>query len=687
MTKVRDIAAFLGKTESLNTTNKTLAFDSSAVTTITPAVVTTLAGAGGTVVYDSVGLLPASPNDGDRAWVTSNNRFYVADSSWHNSLLINIPPTINIANYDSVLTDSQSLTMTIQVTDSFENPDIISFNAVLSPPNITDSAVLTFSRDSSVIAIAMSPDSTNDATSFTITFSANDQVNLSTSVKSFTIDKGFILDPLSQILSLSSSTIINVDSDVAGGTFQLTSGDTLSDSAASIEATVASATFLDNTQQSRTFAGNTSGIDVGAGKVAIPTGTIDSSYIGWIWSGTSSETTTASRFRTGHSSGGQIISHLSEQPATWAANSGTNNLSAMYIHGAAGGSFYRSYAGVVCTQYSLTTNGGATRKGTVPMSHSGNSRKTFSPYSDGKKSGSDHFITMKVDGLWSGNQGVNYNWPVPSWQSNWNYRNVTIRSNNTSSIGGGTSMQTSIVLDGNQSSNFQAGGVVHIGENSGYNQPTNQEVFEGKFFTIAAVCYFSNYGNSSAFNMTTSYGGGSVSMWSGANNSLYFGARANRYQTGIILVGNMGYTQSSMWGTTLQTSTSANGINQNVPMYTRNSNLCNQVYIISPDYPLFNSNHNFVTSGYGTDLRPSYSEWSSTSNASGYANGTSTYPIYTRSGDAYTQLELDPSPAGDGTQVDIGTSVVGSYVWKNGTKITVDDNTGFTAGKFIQKKT
>jgi hypothetical protein len=687
MTKVRDIAAFLGKTESLNTTNKTLAFDSSAVTTITPAVVSTLAGAGGTIVYDSVGLLPASPSDGDRAWVTSNNRFYVADSSWHNSLLINIPPTINIANYDSVLTDSQSLTMTIQVTDSFENPDIISFNAVLSPPNITDSAIATFSRDSSVIAIAMSPDSTNDATSFTITFSANDQVNLSTSVKSFTIDKGFVLEPLSQIISLSGSTIINADSDLAGGTFSLGSGDTLSDSASSIEATVASATFLDNTQQSRTSAGNTTGVDVGAGKVAIPTGTIDSSYIGWIWSGTSSETTTASYFRTGNSSGGQTIAHLSEQPATWAANSGANNLSAMRVHGAVGGSYYRSYSGVVCTQYTLTTNGGSTRKGTIPMYHSGNSFKTFSPYADGKKSGSDHFITMKVDGLTSGNQGANYNWPIPSWQSNWNYRNVTIRANNTSYFGGGTSMQTSFVLDGNQSSNFQAGGVLHIGENSGYNQPTNQEVYEGKFFTILAVCYFSNYGNASPFNMTTSYGGGTVSMWSGANNSLYFGVRANRYQTGIIISGNMGYNQNTMWGTTLQTSTYANGINQNIPMYTRNANLCNEVHIISPDYPLFNSNHNFVTSGYGTDLRPSYSEWSSTNNASGSANGAATYPIYTRSSDAYTQLELDPSPAGDGTEVDIGTSVVGSYVWKNGTKITVDDNTGFTAGKFLQKKT
>ena len=217
MTKVRDIAAFLGKTEALNTTNKTLAFDSGSITTLTTDIADDIIASNGLVIYDSVGLLPASPNDGDRAWVTGNNRFYVADSSWHNALLVNVPPTINIANYDSVLNDSASISMTIQVTDSFENLDIISFDATISPSNITDSAVLTFSRDSSVIALAISDDSANEATSFTITFSANDQINLATSVKSFTIDKGFVLTGTDVYVSsaLSSTTTrVYVDSDV-----------------------------------------------------------------------------------------------------------------------------------------------------------------------------------------------------------------------------------------------------------------------------------------------------------------------------------------------------------------------------------------------------------------------------------------------------------------------------------------
>lgn len=188
MTKERDIAAFLSKTEAFNVGNRGLAFDSGAVSTLTPTIATGLIGQyGGVVVYSTIDSLPANPTDGDRAWVKSNDRFYIADSSWHNSLLVNAPSSINILNYDSALHDSQSLSMTIQVVDSFENLDIITFDAVLSPSNITDSAVLSFTRDSSVVNISMRPDTIDATRNFSITFSANDQVNISTVVKDFTV--------------------------------------------------------------------------------------------------------------------------------------------------------------------------------------------------------------------------------------------------------------------------------------------------------------------------------------------------------------------------------------------------------------------------------------------------------------------------------------------------------------------
>jgi hypothetical protein len=209
MTKVRDIAAFLGKTEALNTTNKTLAFDSGSVTTLTQSVADDIINSNGLVVYSTVDSLPASPNDGDRAWVTGNNKFYVADSSWHNSLLINTPPSIDILNYDSDLNDSQSLSMTIQVTDSFENLDIITYNAVISPSNIDDSAVETFSLDSSVLSLHMRPDTIDGVRNFQVTFTANDQVNVSTSVKDFTVSPPFSTGTL-----VSSVSAINEGSSV-----------------------------------------------------------------------------------------------------------------------------------------------------------------------------------------------------------------------------------------------------------------------------------------------------------------------------------------------------------------------------------------------------------------------------------------------------------------------------------------
>ena len=675
MTKVRDIAAFLGKTEAFNTTNKRLAFDSNEISTLTPTIASDIINQYATVVYNTVDSLPANPTDGSRAWVKANNRFYVADSSWHNTLLVNVPPTINITNYDSVLTDSQSLTMTIQVTDSFENLDIITFGATLSPSNITDSAVLSFSRDSSVIALAINPDSaTSNARSFSITFSANDQINLATSVKSFTIDRGYVLTLISQVDTVSGGTIINIDSDVAGGEFQLTSGDVLSLADGSLDAVVSSATFLDNTEQSRTSAGTTTGYNAGTGKVRIPAGVIGSGYIGWVWSSSSSNTTAASRFRTGNASGGQIISGVSLVEG-FIAN--TYGLSSMYVHGAVNGAFYRSYEGTVCTQYSLTTNGGITRKGTLPITALG-TNQTWSPYASGQKAGVDHKITMKVDPLTSGNQGVNYVWPIPSYTSNWTYRNVNIRAA-SGGFGSGTTMQSRIVLDGDQRANFPVDGKIYVGEATPIGSPTAQEVYEGKHFTIVATVYWPSGYSGTGFYITTSTANANIGVCANGN-SVYYNCKAAAGQTGIVLAGAMGYTQTTVWGSALSTGLNANSFNQNVPMYVRDPSYCNQVYIISPDYP----GTRFTQAGQ--DFWPSYSEWSSTNNASGVANGTSTYPIYLEQSGSVTELTMTPSPAGNGTNVNIGTSTVASYVWKNGTKVVVDDNTGFSASDDIYLK-
>ena len=685
MSRMRDISKFLARTAKANTDNVRVKFDGEPRTTrlVTSAVTNTIINditAKYELTQDS--LATSGLVAGDMTLVESaydGARLYLSNGSgWYNVALVNTTPSFS---FDSSLytLDSENDSVLITFSDSdFDQTNLQDAVISFQPANITDSAI-----NSSIVGNNITltvRDSALGTYSFQVLGSISDGLAVGTDQATITLTL-FTYSPDMQIVGSSGGTIINVDSDVVGGRFQVASGDTLQDSTGAITATVSSATFLDNTQQSRTSAGNTVGIDVGSGKVGIPTGNLDSSHIGWVWNYNSSNTTAASNFRSGSQYGGQIISHLSERDAVWAAN--TTNLSSMYVYGAVGGSYYRSYAGIVCTQYSLTTNGGSTRKGTLPI-HSTNNFETWSPYSDGLKNGSDHSITMKVDGLTASNQQVNYNWPVPSYTANWTARTVSIRSNNGSSIGGGTSMQTSMVFDGNQTANFPVGGLVHIGESGSANAPTAQEVYEGKFFTIVMTCLFST-NQGSAFNMSTSYSGGTVSKWSRAtSNSYYFGVRANSGQTGVILAGNMGYTQNTVYGSSLQTSTSANGMNQSVTMYVRPANLCNEVYIISPDYPLYGGNQRF-DNGYASDMRPTYAEWSTTNNVSGASFGTSTYPIYKQTSSPYTLLELDPSPAGDGTNVNIGTSVYGSYVWKNETSITVDDNTGLTTtGNFLK---
>ena len=631
MTKVRDIAAFLGKTESLNTTNKTLAFDSSAVTIISQEVVTTLAGAGGTVVYDSVGLLPASPNDGDRAWVTSNNRFYVADSSWHNSLLINIPPTINIANYDSVLTDSQSLTMTIQVTDSHENLDIISFNAVLSPPNITDSAIATFSRDSSVIAIAMSPDSTNDATSFTITFSANDQVNLSTSVKSFTIDKGFVLEPLSQIINLSGSTIINADSDLAGGTFSLVSGDIVSDSGGSVTATISNATFLENTQQSQTNIGSLYGATVGSqgtGYFALQQdGSFGSSHIGRVVSFGSSNSTAASRFRTGNSSGGQTITGYTTQThsVTTTSTSASAN-SPHYVFGFPLKSMqYQGRAQLLVSQSYGTINP-ALSTGTYTFNSDGSSPATVNNI---LTSYQGHTIKQHNPGATASSNFDYLSLVITYWNGRYNYMEYT----NTSGV-------TYFKCQHNRTSYFTAGKVFY----PTYSNPTSREILEGQCLAVMSSSY------NSGTNETTVYCGNQFGLQ--IRNFDDTGGTSRQFSTGSVLTPGNGGHYYAVW------------ISKNAQaMQLINNTITNTSLDLT-----YNQSVQGVYMNLQRDLN-FYEVTTTTTNTN------------------YYKVQTQASPAGNGTNINLGTSSGSMYTWEKETALTVDDNTGLTAGKILQKKT
>ena len=640
MTKVRDIANFLGKTEASNSANKTLAFDSGTVSILTTDAANTIINSNSLVVYDSVGLLPANPSDGDRAWVTSNNRFYVADSSWHNSLLVNIPPTINIANYDSVLTDSQSLTMTIQVTDSFENPDIISFGATLSPSNITDSAVLSFSRDSSVIAIAMSPDSANDATSFTITFSANDQVNLSTSVKSFTIDKGFVLEQLSQIKGFSTlggRQIINVDSDLVGGAFQLSIGDVLTDSNNTIEATIVdvagfSIEHMNALYQNYAQVGASYGATVGAQSagtfVMDKSMTFDSSHIGRIVHTTSNTNTWKTNFRNGSSTGGQIITHFTEVSAA----TGASSFSPFTLLGSP-----------------LRTNGGLVIGNNVSIPAGYYSFNTDA--SDLGYIASNRLYTVRQGKslVWTANiSSGNFSYisaSVTYWNGRYNYMEYT----NTSGV-------TYFRVTGNQTSFFTAGAQIWgTGAQGGFGaRPTARDVVEANHLCVHSSSY------NSGGNYTTVYCG---NQYGRQINQLHdTGYNIVTFNTGTVSPAvNIGF-----WKTVNQTG--------NIVYFEGNSQSVNTGLDVRYGDTVNLSNY-YLDREYGVRR---------TQGGGQYQQNVT---LYTETTPAYYRIDTTPSPAGDGSQIDLGTSTLGVYTVKNETAISVDNYAGFTAGKFIKKKT
>ena len=134
MSKPRDVARILGRTEAANPSNLALG----------------LAGAGGVITqYDSVGLLPVTDlTSGDQAFVVSNSRIYVSNGSgWYNAAVANSAPS-----WDSGYTPSS----TYEITDS-ATPLIVTTRA-----SDTDDASVSYSlvnQDSSQYAFVTTQDS------------------------------------------------------------------------------------------------------------------------------------------------------------------------------------------------------------------------------------------------------------------------------------------------------------------------------------------------------------------------------------------------------------------------------------------------------------------------------------------------------------------------------------------------
>lgn len=147
---------------------------------------------GGATIYATRSALPVSGNTaGDQAYVTGNNRLYIWNGSgWYNVALLNVAPTIlSVADSDggttpfSLSTSGAVTTITITAADSDGDP--ITFS---STADSDFAGLATLSQDSSVFTIT--PLSSDSATteSGTITFTASDGINISSSgVQTFTL--------------------------------------------------------------------------------------------------------------------------------------------------------------------------------------------------------------------------------------------------------------------------------------------------------------------------------------------------------------------------------------------------------------------------------------------------------------------------------------------------------------------
>ena len=177
VSKNRDIATMLGKTETQNSANLALS-------------VADGAGGGSLTVYDSIGVLPLSGvTEGSMAFVNSNDRMYVHNGTgWYSSSIVNTSPTWSSEPNGSyeVVDSATPLLITALATDPEGIP--ITHSGIASDSSqylfssiSQDSSVYTFTPltesqlDSNVSAGVLTETARNN---FTYTFRASDGINI-----------------------------------------------------------------------------------------------------------------------------------------------------------------------------------------------------------------------------------------------------------------------------------------------------------------------------------------------------------------------------------------------------------------------------------------------------------------------------------------------------------------------------
>lgn len=188
MSRSRDIAAFLGKTEIANTSNNAL-LNTASPTGLDSAQVSSIAASSGLTVYSTLNDLPSSGlTSGDQAFVSSTSRFYISNGSgWYNVALINATPnlTIDPTGAITLATDGSTPTViTLTGTDS-DNADANLVYSVESDGSFAN--IATISQDSSVFTITPLAEGSATPGSSTLTFKVSDGISFGSGTTQFTL--------------------------------------------------------------------------------------------------------------------------------------------------------------------------------------------------------------------------------------------------------------------------------------------------------------------------------------------------------------------------------------------------------------------------------------------------------------------------------------------------------------------
>ena len=177
MSRIRDIAKFLGRTEASNPTN---------------AVLTSAADGSGLVVYATLDDLPTSGlTAGDQAYITSTNRLYVSNGAgWYNVALFNATPTLTISPSGAVtlaVDGSTPTVITLTGTDS-DNADASLTYTVESDGSFSN--IATLSQDSSVFTITPLAEGSAAPGSSILTFKVSDGISFGSGTTQFSLTFG-----------------------------------------------------------------------------------------------------------------------------------------------------------------------------------------------------------------------------------------------------------------------------------------------------------------------------------------------------------------------------------------------------------------------------------------------------------------------------------------------------------------